>query len=271
MYLGTFLACLGALFLEIVATRVLGVVQGPETILYTVATAMLGMGAAGSLFSVIRWRPNPAQARKAAGIFCILAAISIVGLFAVATAWKLIDNERAAASFTGGGFDHLLEAIVNQRTTGALVLGIVLSIPYFFTGALLAVLFQSCRQDEVHRLYAVDLIGACIGCLLAIAALEVAGFVLPLALSAAIPLLAAAAYLRPAGMKVVLPLLAAARALGRGFDASAGSRALRAAALPAAPRQALRSRRRGGGALAHLELLFPRRGHEGATGSGRPP
>ncbi|MAG58130.1 MAG: hypothetical protein CMJ83_17735 [Planctomycetes bacterium] len=199
MYLGTFLACLGALFLEILATRVLGVVTGPETIYYTVATAMLGMGAAGSLLTVLKWNPTAERARRQAAVLCVLAAVSVVFLFAFSRWLKAELNAAGDRAVAGGGLEGLIGDLANGRIGVALTLGGAMSLPYFFYGLLIALLFKIVPRERQTRLYAADLVGAALGCLGAIVALEAGGFAPPLALAIGLPLLAAAAYRRGTG------------------------------------------------------------------------
>ena len=226
MYRGVFLACLGALFLEVLATRVLAIVQGPETVYYTVAVAMLGMGAAGSLISVIRLSPDEGRARGLATVFCVLASLSVVLLFAFARVLKEVLNTRADASFSVGGLEDMLLDLSDYRVEAGILLGAMMSIPYFFYGAALAVLFRSADGGMRARLYGADMIGAAAGCLLAILALEVAGFALPLGLAVAAPLLAAASFARVERPGLAGLLLAAAVIAGGAVQVPAVTRIL---------------------------------------------
>ena len=208
MYLGAFLTAFSLMFLEILATRVLGIVQGPETVVYIVAVAMLGMGAAGSLLSVLPTSGSPIRCGRQAALACILAGLGVLFLFGASTAVKGAMNQGMEAALSSGGLAGLVGQLSGGRLAAVALLGAILAVPYFFFGVALALIFRGTEASLRSRVYAADLSGASLGCYLALGALEGSGFHLPLSFALVLPFLAAAALLRrQRGRLVLAPLV----------------------------------------------------------------
>jgi hypothetical protein len=191
-YFGTFLLAAGFLFVEILATRVIGFVVGMESVYSTIAVAMLGMGVAGSAVSLFRRTLEPREAASRAAWLCVAASIGTLLIFVSGRLWQDHVNGKLDVLLQHTNQDDFMSHIVLYGREGAAVLGLAMAVSYFLYGAALAFLFRACSRKSLHRLYAADLSGACAGALLSILALEYGGFTPPLVLAAAIPLVAAA-------------------------------------------------------------------------------
>lgn len=211
--LGILLACGAALFLEVLATRVLGIVIGPEAVYYTVAIAMLGMGAAASFVAVCKPVDDFARARRIACRWSVLAAIATVAVFVAGRLLSEAMNRIADEAVVRGGLSALVSALSRHRLGIAFAMGAVLALPAFCHGMVLSTLFRAARPSARGRLYGFDLIGAASGCVLAIVALEYGGFGMPLAFAVATPIIAAAAFATTRSWVFVLAGAAVAGAL----------------------------------------------------------
>src|SRR5688572_10942119 len=98
LYAGMFLAALGLLFFEVLATRVIGFVTSTDLVHLTVSLAMLGMGAAGSVLSLKKTTQTVEEAARTAALFSGLASLFTLGLFAVARMLKNAANDKLDAA-----------------------------------------------------------------------------------------------------------------------------------------------------------------------------
>lgn len=194
-FLGMFLLAMGILYLELFANRVFAFVSGPEFLYSTIAVAMLGMSGAASAVSLVPEPLGAARPRSLAARGCLLGAVATLEAF-VYVAWlkdSLTADEMAA--LTCDGSTALALFVQRSGPWTAVQIGLGLSLVYFLLGGALALLFRSGAPDEVGRLYAADLVGACVGCLLAVGLLEPGSYGPPLAVAVALPLGAWAALL----------------------------------------------------------------------------
>lgn len=190
VYIGTFFLAMGLLYLEIFSTRLLAFVIGPHYVYYTIAIAMLGLSAAAVYVSISK----EVDARKSyllTGISCLLASISILALFAFATYLKKQINIHEIETLKLGGFESMIAYIVDSGFTSSLLVGIAMSIPYLFFGAALSFIFRTTCKEDIHRLYFIDLLGACLGCAAAVILLELFDFKIPLLVALILPLISA--------------------------------------------------------------------------------
>ncbi len=192
VYLGTFFVAAGFLFMEILATRVIGFVVGMESVYSTIAVAMLGVGFAGSVVSLMRRRLSPIKATQYAAWLCIGASLGALLIFGAGRLWQDSVNASLDSILQTSTQEGFMAAVVYNARSGAKVLGLPMAASYFMFGAALAVIFRSFPGESLHLLYASDLAGACAGALLAIGLLEYWNFALPLAVAVSLPLIAAA-------------------------------------------------------------------------------
>ncbi len=197
---GMFLAAFGLVLLEVTATRVIGYAVGNGDVAITIALAVLGVGAAGSLLSRPRSSRGATASRACslAALFTGCAAVTTLGLFALARVLKAGENELVSKVLGDSTLDAFIEITVRQQAHALYVLGAAMAFSYGLYGGAIAVLFRDCGEGRVNRLYAADLGGGSLGALGAIALLETGGFAPPFGAAVAAPLASAACLLMAA-------------------------------------------------------------------------
>jgi hypothetical protein len=174
--LGTALICGGLLAYEILSSRLLSVVLEGHLVVFAIALAMLGMGAANAFFS-----SRPTGACHAASATSLSHGATVLGVVYVVSAACLTivgdhSNAITETAIGAGGLDALVASIRANMLSKMLYVVAVLFAPYFVFGTFIARLFSSLPRALYHRYYAADLIGAAFGCILAVAALDFAGY-----------------------------------------------------------------------------------------------
>lgn len=191
---GTALVCFGILVYEILSTRLLSVVLEPNLIIFSIALAMLGMGAATSMMSLTAWPAvNSEKDRSLSWTATVLGVSYLLSLMILV----LINDHFSSvikAAMDAGGLAALVKTIRSFMLQKMIWVGSVLFIPYFVFGIFIAVLFRSSPGHQYHRLYAADLIGAAAGCILAVVSLEYLGYMGCLSLILVSTFLGAAAF-----------------------------------------------------------------------------
>lgn len=195
LFPGMFCLAMGILYLEVFATRVLSFVCGPEYLYATIAVAMLGMSAAASCVSLLRDPLEAPTATRWSARLCLAGAVSVALLFLGVTLLKDQVNAHEDAAIARGGFTALTTTLLETGHPVGAMVGLILAVPYFLLGAAMALLFRTTPGPVIPRLYAVDLVGACAGCLLAVALLEHGDYGPPLATAVILPLLAGLCFL----------------------------------------------------------------------------
>jgi hypothetical protein len=153
-YTGLFLICLATLMYQILLTRIFSVTMLYHFAFAAVSLAMFGM-TAGALFVYLRPQQFPASAR-----FRQLAAYSL--LFAVSMVVSFLTQ--ASIPFR---IHPSIVAIYALAFTFAVV-----AVPFVFGGIAVAIALTR-FPESVSRLYAADLSGAALGCVLIIYLLDV--------------------------------------------------------------------------------------------------
>ena len=157
VYAGMFLASSGVLMLEILLTRVFSFTVWYHLAYLTISTALLGFAAGGVVLSLYpglaeagtRARRTSAFGAAGAGVL-LLVGMAVLGSRPISP--DRLFNEPA------GFFGELLGYYA------------VVSIPFFFGGLAVAAPLAA-YPSQANRLYATDLLGAGIGCALAVAGL----------------------------------------------------------------------------------------------------
>ena len=109
--LGTALVCGGLLIYEILSTRLLIVVLGQHVVIFAIAFAMLGMGAATSLMSLSGWpEPSTNKNQILSWIATILGLSYLLTLFLI-TLLNDQTNSLLANATDIGGLDTLVDTI----------------------------------------------------------------------------------------------------------------------------------------------------------------
>ena len=187
---GVFCLGWGVLSFEILSTRVLSVAVGNQGISAILGLAMLGFGAAAAFVGALS-RERAVVLRDAwlPGL-CALGSLSMAGVFAVAT------NLCASSSLTidrlldAGGVDLVASQLYGGIFPGLFLLGALMSLPHFLCGVVVVLLFRCVRSGSYAPLYGMDLLGAAVGSLVCVFAMEYGDYRWPLALTLALPVVA---------------------------------------------------------------------------------
>jgi SAM-dependent methyltransferase len=156
VYAGLFAVTLGTLMHEILLTRIFSVTMWYHFAFVAISVAMFGM-TLGAIVVYLRPKSFPAElAPRRMAQNALLYAVSMVAAFLV----------YARIPFLG---------VTSQEGVALLALSyVVITIPFVFSGITVAVALTR-FPAYVGRLYAVDLIGAALGCVLLIVTIDVAG------------------------------------------------------------------------------------------------
>ena len=207
VYAGTFLISLAILAFEIVTVRTMHFVLGPGYVYFSIAIAMMGLSISGAFFACVsseRWRV-PEEYVLLAG--CVLTGLSFVACHYLTGDIKEQISKVSASAGPGpdGGLTGIIEALLHQNVTAMTKLGAALCVPYFMFGAVIAYLFSNVENHNYARIYAADLIGAALGSVLAIIAMEYTGYAMSVTLPTVAAILAGAifAYTRNLGVATV--------------------------------------------------------------------
>ena len=143
---GLFLASFGVLLVEVSLTRIFSFAISYHFAYLTIATAMLGFGSAGSLLTAFPHLGGPIERR--------LVRTTALGALAVVATLAFSSVARFDPTFIGG----------SPRAMGMLALyyGVVV-VPFVLAGLTVATILSTYPRD-VGRLYALDLLGAALGC-----------------------------------------------------------------------------------------------------------
>jgi len=148
-YLGIFLISAGTLLLELSLTRVLSVALWYHFSFLVISTALLGFGASGVTLSL--WR----SLREDVCLDRALAVLSIAfGLSTIGSYWMMQRIPFDPFDLLHDRWQFLFMPLYFLNLT----------LPFFFPGLGIAMLFSRSSKEEVSRLYAADLVGAGIGC-----------------------------------------------------------------------------------------------------------
>src|SRR5215468_10960015 len=156
VYWGTFLIAFTTLALEVTLTRLLSVITWYHLAFFAISTAMLGMTAgAVTVYLKPLWFTKEKVSRNVATACLGYAVATPVSLVLLCLTPLVLS--RSVMSFLS-----------------LLVTTIVCSLPFYFAGiAITAALTKFGRN--VAKLYASDLVGASLGCLLVLGGLEALG------------------------------------------------------------------------------------------------
>jgi len=158
IYLGVFLLSASTLAFEIALSRLFSLAQFYHLAFMTVSLALLGAGASGTALSVWPWLRRGDPARRLSQ-FALLTALATLGSFALAN-WL--------------PFDSFAIAWDRRQIFYLALMYLALSTPFFF-GAMAVGWLLSARPEDGPRIYAANLVGSAMGCLLALGALAWGG------------------------------------------------------------------------------------------------
>jgi spermidine synthase len=153
-YFGVFLTTLSVLVYQVVVTRILSALTWYHLAFLSISLAMLGMTAAGLYVYLRASPPTPERTRQVLVAHSLWFALSVplchIGLISL-----VLPVDRLEAS----GLAALAAAVL------------LTALPFFFSGVVVAVALTE-TPLPTGRIYGVDLVGASLGCLAAVALLE---------------------------------------------------------------------------------------------------
>jgi MFS family permease len=155
-YLGVFLVALATLMLEVLLTRIFSVTLWYHLAFVAVSIAMFGMTLGAVLVYLFsRWF-TPARAR----LNLIVSSV----IFGVSAVWAVDAHLRFAVN----------PALITSPLTQLSVAYGLISIPFIFSGIAISIALTQ-FPSQTSRLYAADLAGAALGCVLLILVLDLVG------------------------------------------------------------------------------------------------
>ena len=145
VYLGLFLVTLSTLMLEIALTRIFSVTMWYHFAFVAISVALFGMTVGALAVHLLPGRFPHEGVRRQPWLYSLLFGVSVAVCFAVQLAIPF------TPLFTVPGVASVVATCV------------VISVPFVFSGIVVC-LSLTRFPDQVNRLYAVDLIGAGVGC-----------------------------------------------------------------------------------------------------------
>ncbi len=165
------------LSLETLLPRVFAVYVGPNFVYFSISIALVGLSSGGIIASVWedRFRQRPRHYLVAAALWFAMATLLAILLIWVAgeqlnARIDGIYDRVLAQTGVGAPAAILSRAIVVPSMLFVLGAGVVLTIPFSFAGLALSLAFRFCPQ-AIGKVYAFDLIGAGLGCVLTVVSL----------------------------------------------------------------------------------------------------
>ena len=153
MFLGIAVLSASLLAFQVLLTRVCALRLAFHFGFLIISNSLLGIGASGSFLTLFegRWRKNP---EKWIWGFSVLYVISLLATWQFARSWQVPEK------ITFG-----LEGEELTQTIQFAVFNLGLAVPFFFGGGAVG-LILSAYSHRVNAVYASDLVGAAVGCLL---------------------------------------------------------------------------------------------------------
>ena len=188
VYGGIFLCSLAVLMQEVLLTRIFSFTIWYHLAYLTISTALIGFGAAGSILTIFPrwWQSAP---RRFAGYCSAAAGLCLLLSMTILAPWPL--DPSMMLSQPGTFF------------VGLLGYYIAVTIPFLFAGLAVATPLAA-YPHAANRLYGTDLLGAGLGCLAAVIALNKLDAAAAIAVCAAIFIAAGALYWAPSRRSAVL-------------------------------------------------------------------
>ena len=193
LLIGIFLISMGALALEVVLTRIFSVTMWYHFAFLAISMALMGSATAGVFIYFFPQLSKPGTAQMWIGRASVALAVTVPAVFLIYLRIPfrpVLMNRDGAFSFEQIGWLALIY--------------VLLSLPFFLSGSVLALTLAGWPGDA-GRVYAADLIGAALGCLLSVVALSRLGGVNALLLLSVVLALAAAAFVSGGGRRRLIP------------------------------------------------------------------
>jgi spermidine synthase len=153
MFLGIAVISASLLAFQVLLTRVCALRLAFHFGFLIISNSLLGIGASGSFLTLFegRWRKNP---EKWIWVFSVLYVISLLVTWQFARTWGV--PEKIKFGFESEEMGQFLQFAV---------FNLGLAVPFFFGGGAVG-LILSAYSHRVNSVYASDLVGAALGCLL---------------------------------------------------------------------------------------------------------
>ena len=157
IYLGVFLIAMSMLMLEVALTRIFSLILFYHFAVLSISLALFGSAAAGVMIYLF---PSFFQSEK---LETMLSLLSLIYSVSVAVAFVIF--LQIPAGYWDVSFGNFLTLSLAYVT---------LSFPFFFGGLCLSLVLKT-LASKVSQIYFADLIGAALGCLLALGFLDLLG------------------------------------------------------------------------------------------------
>jgi hypothetical protein len=201
---GTFLINFALLSFEIGTVRTIKFALGRSYIYSAIALAMLGLSCAGSVFSLVDLRAIRFSRWSVLFWACLAISLLLVLSHFLVADTKSALNEVFARAGRESGLDGIIMVLLTERLPLAIKIGLLLGLPYFFFGGILAYLFAITEQPRFARLYAADLLGAALGSIGSVAFMEFTDYSFSVTAPAIFAALAGVAFAIPLGRSKAL-------------------------------------------------------------------
>lgn len=185
LLIGVFLVSLSNLMLELMLTRICSVVMYYHFAFLAVSLALLGISVSGICVYLFAKRFPPERATLQASLFSLLFALST--LLALTT--TLFIPFKVEAS---------LKSVATPMGLRLILVVLAMALPFAFAGFCLSIVLKH-FAGQVSRIYFMDLMGAGLGCILLIPALDLLGGITTVILIAILACLAAMVFAWAAG------------------------------------------------------------------------
>ncbi len=168
--------CLTAamLALETLLPRLFAVYVGPSFVYFSISVALIGLGSGGVLVATLPERFARARLSSFAAAFAVGLLAAVGCIWAGGSVLNGVIDARFAEILASPA------AQVNRSLPGSaavpsmvfvLATGLVMAVPFLLCGLCLAVAFRRYHRSA-RTLYAADLVGAAVGCVVAVGALQ---------------------------------------------------------------------------------------------------
>ncbi len=157
-YVEIFTVCLAAILLEISYTRIISFKLYYYFTYLIIGLALLGLGSGGVIVAVF------ARLRSAAASH-VVSCSALAGSATIALGYIVVARMQLNAFDLAVGYKELLKLVIISSA---------LFTPFLAAGIIIATIFTA-RPARIHRLYATDLVGAGLGCALAVPLISVIG------------------------------------------------------------------------------------------------
>ena len=147
-YFAIFFISAATLLLELSLTRILSIAFYYHFGFLVISTALLGFGISGTAISMLKGKIDKLDQDR------LLFWLSIGFSVSTITSYLICQNI---------GFNPFQIFNSTKQLLLFPVYNVILAIPFFFTGFIIALLFTY-RSDKISKLYAWDLLGAGLGC-----------------------------------------------------------------------------------------------------------